>query len=193
MSPFIIPSGLKQRPGRSPPEANLVLIGLESVFHTRPRPVGASPLDEGLLLLEPARPEARLAAGRYARPRAVCFHGLLIPAREARMRPLLIAVAALVVSTSALAAEPVPIEVMVLSTYHFDNPGKDVNNIKADDVLTPRRQQELEALTAELARFRPTKVAIEGVSRNPNLTDAGYEKFTPDPMPYLRAAAARRK
>lgn len=98
------------------------------------------------------------------------------------MRPLLIAAAALVVSTSALAVEPAPIEVMVLSTYHFDNPGKDVNNVKADDVLTPRRQQELEALTAELARFRPTKVAIEGVSRNPNLTDTGYEKFTPDEL-----------
>ena len=55
-----------------------------------------------------------------------------------RMRPLLIVAAALVVSTSALAAEPAPIEVMVLSTYHFDNPGKDVNNVKADDVLTPR-------------------------------------------------------
>ncbi|WP_157823806.1 hypothetical protein [Melittangium boletus] len=39
----------------------------------------------------------------------------------------------------------------------FDNPGKDVNNVKADDVLTPRRQQELEALTAELAKFRSPK------------------------------------
>lgn len=49
MSPFIIPSGLKQRPGRSPTEANLVLIELESVFHANLRPVGASQLDEALL------------------------------------------------------------------------------------------------------------------------------------------------
>jgi hypothetical protein len=52
-------------------------------------------------------------------------------------------------------------EVLLLGTYHMDNPGRDVHNTKADDVLTPRRQAEIEELTAVLARFRPTKIAIE--------------------------------
>lgn len=52
-------------------------------------------------------------------------------------------------------------EVFLLGTYHMDNPGRDVHNMKADDVLAPKRQAEIEELTAVLARFRPTKVAIE--------------------------------
>ncbi len=52
-------------------------------------------------------------------------------------------------------------EVLVLGTYHMDNPGRDLHNTNADDVLAPKRQAEIEELTALLARFRPTKIAIE--------------------------------
>jgi hypothetical protein len=52
-------------------------------------------------------------------------------------------------------------EVLLLGTYHMDNPGQDLHNTKADDVLTPRRQAEIEELMTVLSRFHPTKVAIE--------------------------------
>ena len=52
-------------------------------------------------------------------------------------------------------------EVLVLGTYHMDNPGRDLHNTNADDVFAPKRQAEIEELTALLARFRPTKIAIE--------------------------------
>jgi hypothetical protein len=52
-------------------------------------------------------------------------------------------------------------EVLLLGTYHMDNPGLDLHNTKADDVLTPKRQAEIEELTNVLARFRPTKIAVE--------------------------------
>ena len=52
-------------------------------------------------------------------------------------------------------------EVLVLGTYHMANPGRDVFNMKADDVLTPKRQAEIAELVAVLKRFRPTKVAVE--------------------------------
>jgi hypothetical protein len=82
----------------------------------------------------------------------------------------------------AAAAPPAadkPVEVMVLGTYHFDNPGRDLNNVKADDVLQPKRQREIEALADALAGFRPTKVMVEHVSKTPNLVDAGFTAFTP--------------
>lgn len=53
-------------------------------------------------------------------------------------------------------------ELMILGSYHMDNPGLDAVNVEADDVLTPRRQAEIEQLNAALLRFRPTKVAVEG-------------------------------
>lgn len=72
-----------------------------------------------------------------------------------------------------------PIEVMVLGTYHFDNPGLDLANAKADDVLKPRRQKELEALAAALAGFHPTRIAVERIARTPALTDHVYAGLKP--------------
>lgn len=51
--------------------------------------------------------------------------------------------------------------VLVLGTYHFANPGLDVAQVEVADVLTAARQSEIETVTAALARFRPTKIAIE--------------------------------
>lgn len=52
-------------------------------------------------------------------------------------------------------------EILVLGTYHMANPGHDVHNIYADDVLSPTRQREIAQLIEVLKRFRPTKIAIE--------------------------------
>jgi len=54
-----------------------------------------------------------------------------------------------------------PIEVMVVGVFHMSNPGHDLHNLKVDDVLEPTRQREIEAVTAALSRFRPTKIGVE--------------------------------
>lgn len=53
-------------------------------------------------------------------------------------------------------------EILVLGTYHMGNPGHDIHNMHADDVLAPKRQQEIVQLIEVLKRFHPTKIAIEG-------------------------------
>ena len=66
--------------------------------------------------------------------------------------------------TSALTqdkATPARAEVLVLGTYHMANPGRDVFNMQADDVLAAKRQQQIAELLAVLKKFQPTKVAIE--------------------------------
>ena len=52
-------------------------------------------------------------------------------------------------------------EVLVLGVYHMANPGRDVFNMQADDVLAPKRQAELAQLMEVLRKFQPTKIAIE--------------------------------
>jgi hypothetical protein len=52
-------------------------------------------------------------------------------------------------------------EVLVLGTYHMANPGHDIHNMQADDVMSPRRQQEIAQLIEVLKGFHPTKIAIE--------------------------------
>lgn len=54
-----------------------------------------------------------------------------------------------------------PVEVMVVGVFHMANPGQDLMNVQVDDVLAPARQREIQQVTTSLARFRPTKVAVE--------------------------------
>jgi uncharacterized protein DUF5694 len=68
-------------------------------------------------------------------------------------------------------------EILVLGTYHMANPGHDVHNMQADDVLSPRRQQEIAQLIEVLKRFQPTKIAIE--------TDVGSQRTAREYSDYL--------
>lgn len=79
---------------------------------------------------------------------------------------------------AAMAAPP-PVEVMVLGTYHFGNPGRDINNIKVDSVLTPARQAELDSVAKALAAFKPTHVMVEMQSEAVDYAVADYSRFDP--------------
>src|SRR3712207_2428933 len=46
--------------------------------------------------------------------------------------------------------------ILILGTYHMNNPGQDTYNTQADDVLAPKRQKEITELIEKLARFKPT-------------------------------------
>src|SRR5512134_1038272 len=59
-------------------------------------------------------------------------------------------------------AGPSRAEVLVLGVYHMSNPGRDIFNMRADDVLAPKRQAEIALVMAALKNFHPTKIAVEG-------------------------------
>src|SRR2546426_2347477 len=58
-------------------------------------------------------------------------------------------------------AAPARAEVLVLGVYHMANPGHDLFNMQADDVLAPKRQVEIAQVIAALKKFHPTKIAVE--------------------------------
>jgi hypothetical protein len=60
-------------------------------------------------------------------------------------------------------------EILVLGVYHMSNPGRDIFNMKADDVLAPKRQREITQLIEVLKNFQPTKVAIESDPYGPRV------------------------
>ncbi|HUQ20855.1 MAG TPA: DUF5694 domain-containing protein [Gemmatimonadaceae bacterium] len=62
---------------------------------------------------------------------------------------------------TATAQEAKRPEVLILGVYHMASPGRDVFNSKVDDVLAPKRQQEIAELARVLEKFKPTKVAVE--------------------------------
>jgi hypothetical protein len=66
-------------------------------------------------------------------------------------------------------------EVLVMGVYHMANPGHDIVNMQADDVLAPKRQQEIAELAAVLSKFKPTKIAIEHDAQS--RLDERYAKY----------------
>ena len=106
------------------------------------------------------------------------------------MRKQLVALFSLVFVTAAIArgqeraASPATprqpaarAEVLALGVYHMANPGRDIFNTQADDVLAPKRQAEIAGVIAALKKFAPTKIALE---RN-----AGDKRIESDYADYL--------
>lgn len=92
---------------------------------------------------------------------------------------LLVATALVAALARPALADDAPVQVLVLGVYHFANPGHDVHNTKVEDVLTPRRQAELADVAARLAKFKPTKIAVEAEVDAADAKYARYRSFAP--------------
>jgi hypothetical protein len=93
------------------------------------------------------------------------------------MRNILLLLAAMSISMASLAQPDARPEILVLGTYHMSNPGRDVYNMQADDVQSPKRQQEIAQLIEVLKKFHPTKIAIEA--------DVGSERVEQEYSDYV--------
>src|SRR6202000_1196789 len=112
----------------------------------------------------------------------------LLPRVTARMRRLLPLALALAGCTPAtkpviqppsafLDAGPRP-KLMFLGTFHFANPGLDSYKPKYDiDIFEPQRQKEVEELAGHLARFKPTKVAVEAQADRIDAVNQRYRDY----------------
>lgn len=98
-------------------------------------------------------------------------------------RHTLALLAGLLATSMGLAAptepSPAPVQVMVLGSYHFGNPGLDTHNMQVDSVLTPRKQAELDAVARALLAFKPSHVMVEMTAKGPALVVDSYSRFTP--------------
>lgn len=72
------------------------------------------------------------------------------------------------------------VSVVIVGTFHMSNPGKDMHDVHADDVLVPKRQAEIAALVSSLARFRPTQIDVEWPA---DLVTQRYDAFTKGTLP----------
>jgi len=78
---------------------------------------------------------------------------------------------------AALGGKTAGAQVLVIGSYHMSNPGLDAVTVRADDVLAPKRQREIEELATRLAAFRPTKVAIEIPYGKDSVSNALYRRY----------------
>ena len=84
-------------------------------------------------------------------------------------------------TAARLVPDPAPEQqrpvLMVVGSGHFANPGRDVINIKVDDVLAPARQAQISLVVKELASFRPTHIVLEWPRDKQDTLDARYRDY----------------
>ncbi len=72
---------------------------------------------------------------------------------------------------------PGEVEVVLLGTYHFAGSATDAVQSPVEDVLSPRRQAELEELADRLARWSPDQIAVEWPLSFADSTTARYQRY----------------
>jgi hypothetical protein len=98
--------------------------------------------------------------------------------RTEAARALILLLLATYAPGAAAQQQPEPgVRVLVLGTYHFANPGLDVVQTEVADVLEPGRQAEIARVVEALARFRPTKVAVEVLPAGGARLDSLYAAY----------------
>lgn len=80
--------------------------------------------------------------------------------------------------TELLDASASGIPVLLLGTFHFDDPGLDAYKSRHDaDMLSPARQREVEDVVERLAAFRPTRIAVEWPRERQAALDSLFREY----------------
>ncbi|MCL6443407.1 MAG: hypothetical protein K6T83_08125 [Alicyclobacillus sp.] len=67
--------------------------------------------------------------------------------------------------------------VILLGVFHMANPGLDAVNLEFDDVLAPKRQEEIRECVDLLKRSCPTKVAVEKALEKADELNEEYRRY----------------
>jgi len=68
-------------------------------------------------------------------------------------------------------------EVLLIGTFHYNNPGLDVAKTKSFDILSEKSQLELEQITSSIKEYSPTKVFVEWQYNEQKELDSLYHLY----------------
>ena len=91
------------------------------------------------------------------------------------MTKILTALLTLLISITSHASEPA--QIILLGTFHFNDPGKDVVKVKDINVFEEESQQYLQDFAQRLAEFKPTRVLLEYSPDNETLLNQRYTDY----------------
>lgn len=68
-------------------------------------------------------------------------------------------------------------EILLLGTFHYNNPGGDVVKNNVFDVMTDDGQQQLEKLANKIVKYKPSKIFVEWDIQDQENLDKAYQKY----------------
>ena len=79
---------------------------------------------------------------------------------------------------NAVSAQTKKKQILLIGTFHFENPGLDVAKINTFNVMTDKSQKELENITNRIKKFGPDKIFVEWSYEKQDKLDQLYNKNT---------------
>jgi len=76
-----------------------------------------------------------------------------------------------------LAQQKKRVKVLLLGTFHFDNPGLDVAKFQDANILSAKRQKEVQEVNTALEAFAPDKIFIEATPSMQSATDSSLAAY----------------
>lgn len=98
----------------------------------------------------------------------------------------LAAVAGVSVATAGAQDRDPKADFLFIGSYHMGNPGRDVHNTKADDVLSEKRQREIAAVVRLIERYRPSKVMVEAGTESQDKINTSFAESCKGSRPLAR-------
>ncbi len=69
-------------------------------------------------------------------------------------------------------------EVLLVGTFHYNNPGADVAKTKSFDILNEKSQLELKEISVSIKKYNPTKIFVEWPYNEQKELDSLYQLYT---------------
>lgn len=69
-------------------------------------------------------------------------------------------------------------QILLIGSFHFENPGLDVAKVNTFNVMTDKSQKELESITDKIKKFGPDKIFVEWDYKKQDKLDKFYAKNT---------------
>jgi hypothetical protein len=91
------------------------------------------------------------------------------------MKKLFLCLMLLIVAT--LNAQNAPKEVLLIGTFHFNNPGLDVAKVNTFNVMSDKSQAELETMSDKIKAFNSDKIFVEWDYDNQRRLDSLYDLY----------------
>ena len=71
-------------------------------------------------------------------------------------------------------------EVLLVGTFHYNNPGADVAKTRSFDILSEKSQNELKQISSKIKEYNPTKIFVEWPYNEQKELDSLYQLYKRD-------------
>ncbi len=71
-------------------------------------------------------------------------------------------------------------EVLLIGTFHYNNPGADVVKTKSFNILSEKSQSELDEISSSIKNYNPTKIFVEWSYKEQKELDSLYQLYIND-------------